>query len=374
MTKSLEKRPIRERKTGIIIFRVPPAIEAELGHYLDPTSKLGSIGKVARKIMLEALAERENKRRLEALNVNNLLSEVLQGEAEQTLARLPANSFAACVTSPPYWRKRDYGHPDQLGRERTPEQYVERLARIMMKVHRVLKDDGTLWLNIDDTYWHGELAGIPWRLALELQRRGWHWRAEIVWHKMAKPEAAKDRPTRAHEAVLLFSKRRDYFYNFEAMLEPHDHPFALDCIQKARTAGLTERPAFNPFSKEQRQRNGVRGISRAEMGALMNPNGKNGRDVWSLTPARETGDHLAVMPVALAQKCIRAGSSSGDVVIDPFCGSGTTGIAALALGRKFVGIELLRRFADSSRERLDLAMAASCIEQVAPTPGPVGES
>jgi DNA methylase len=181
MTKTLEKRPIRERKTGIIIFRVPPAIEAELGHYLDPGSKLGSIGRVARKIMLEALVERENERRLEGLIVNKLLThEVLQGEAEETLARLRANSFAACVTSPPYWRKRDYGHRDQLGRERTPEQYVERLARTLAQVYRVLKDDGTLWINIDDSYWHGELAGIPWRLALELQRRGWHWRAESV--------------------------------------------------------------------------------------------------------------------------------------------------------------------------------------------------
>jgi site-specific DNA-methyltransferase (adenine-specific) len=356
MTKTLKKRQLRERKTGIIIFRVPPAIEAELGHHLDPGSKLGSIGKVARKIMLEALSERENKRRLESLNVNKIHSEVLEGEAEETLARLPANSFAACVTSPPYWHKRDYGHRDQLGRERTPEQYVERLARTLAQVHRVLKDDGTLWINIDDSYRYGELAGIPWRLALELQRRGWHWRAEIVWHKTAKPEGAKDRPTRSHEAVLLFSKRREYFYDYEAMLEPHDHPFAIDCVRKAQSAGLTGRPRFNPFSKAERLLKGVSGVTRAELGSLMNPKGKNGRDVWSITPARgDTGDHSAVMPVELAERCIKASSRLGDVVLDPFCGSGTTGMAALGLSRKFLGIELLKKFADASRQRLRMA-------------------
>jgi DNA modification methylase len=354
MLKTTAERPKRERQTEIVIFRISRTIEAQLCNYLDPASRLGSPGKIARKMMLEALAEHEKHRRLAALNVNKIDShEVLEGEAEQVLSHLPAKSFNICVTSPPYWKKRDYGHPDQLGRERTPEQFIERLTRILMQVHRVLKDDSTLWLNLDDSYFHGQLQGIPWRLALELQRRGWHWRAEIVWTKTPKPEKATNRPTRAHEPVLLFSKRRSG-YQFEN-LEPHDHPFALDCLKKAKEAGLKGRPAFNPFSKQERRRNGVRGISRAEMGSLMNPNGKNGRDVWSITPSRESGEHAAVMPGELAERCIRAGSRPGDIVLDPFCGFGTVGDCALKLGRRFLGIELLKRFADSSRQRLDMA-------------------
>jgi DNA modification methylase len=152
---------------------------------------------------------------------------------------------------------------------------------------------------------------------------------------------------------LLFSKRRDYFYDYEGVLEPHDHPFALDCLHKAKEAGLTGRPASNPFKKEERLAKGIKGMTRAEMGQFLNPNGRNGRDIWAITPVRDSSDHSAVMPVELAERCIKAGTRPGEIVLDPFCGSGTTGVAALNLGRRFVGIELLRRFAEGSRERLD---------------------
>jgi site-specific DNA-methyltransferase (adenine-specific) len=353
MMKTPEKRPKRERRTQIMIFRVSRTIEAQLSNYLDPASGVNSTGKAARKLMLEALAEREKQRRFSRLNVNKMAShEVLEGEAEQVLSQLPGKCFNVSVTSPPYWRKRDYGHRDQLGRERTPEQYVQRLARILTQVHRVLKDDGTLWLNLDDTYFRGELVGIPWRVAQELQRLGWRWRAEIVWSKSPKPEPVKDRPTRAHEAVLLFSKRRDYYYDYEGVLEPHDHPFALDCIRKAQEAGLTGRPSYNPFKKEERQAKGSKGMTRAEMGLLLNPSGKNARDVWSITPGRDASEHSAVMPVELAERCVRAGTRPEEIVLDPFCGSATTGIAALKLGRRFVGIELVPRFVRLAQETL----------------------
>jgi site-specific DNA-methyltransferase (adenine-specific) len=227
-----------------------------------------------------------------------------------------------------------------------------------MEVFRVLKEDGTLWLNVDDTYRYGELAGIPWRLALELQRRGWFWRGEIVWAKIPKPEPVKNRPTRAHEPVLLFSKRRDYFYDYDGVLEPHDNPWAIDCIKKAQEAGLKGRPKANPFSKAERQSRKTKGMSRAEFGVLMNPAGKNGRDVWSITPAREQGEHSAVMPFGLAERCIRAGSRTGDLVLDPFSGMATTGVAALKLGRRFVGVELVPRFVRLGNENLDMAAQA----------------
>jgi DNA modification methylase len=354
--KSLQNRPLRERKTGIICFRVPPTVEAQLSEYLAESPGTKSIDRIARKIVLEALEKREKQRSIAGLNVNNLPSHtVLPGEAEDILARLPTGCFAACVTSPPYWKKRDYGHQEQLGREHTIEQYVDRLARVLMEVHRVLKDDGTLWLNIDDTYRYGELAGIPWRLALELQRRGWCWRGEIVWAKTPKPEAVKNRPTRAHEPLLMFSKRRDYFYDYEGVLEPHDNPYTLDCLQKAREAGVNGRPQTNVFKAEERQAKRSQRISRAEMGALMNPAGKNGRDVWTITPARDAATHSAIMPVELADRCIKAATKPGDVVLDPFCGSATTGIAALKLGRRFIGIELVPRFVRLAKEKLEVA-------------------
>jgi DNA modification methylase len=155
--------------------------------------------------------------------------------------------------------------------------------------------------------------------------------------------------------VLLFSKRRDYFYDYDGVLEPHDNPWAIDCIKKAQEAGLKGRPKANPFSKAERQSRKTKGMSRADFGVLMNPAGKNGRDVWSITPAREQGEHSAVMPLELAERCIRAGTRPGDVVLDPFSGMATTGVAALKLGRRFVGVELIPRFVRLGNENLDMA-------------------
>jgi DNA modification methylase len=351
--KPVLEKPKRERQTQIINFRVPPSVEARLASHQDAANGITSPDKVARNFLLEALADREERRRLAGFDTAKLTSfEVFEGEAGRVLAHLPPKFSQTCVTSPPYWRQRDYRHRDQLGRERTPEHYVNRLVEVFMEVHRVLRDDGTLWVNLDDTYWHKQLAGIPWRLALELQRRGWWWRAEIVWAKASTPEAVKDRPTRAHESVLLFSKRQRYYYDYEAVLEPHNSSWALDCIQKAQASGIAGRPQNNPFSKDQRRANGRQGITRADFGALMNPNGRNRRDVWSFTAAKNRGCHSAVMPLALAELCIRAGSAEGDVVLDPFCGTGTTGAAALKLGRKFVGVDLIKRFVEETRRCL----------------------
>ena len=356
MRKALFEPP-KERKTAIIHFRVPSSVEASLSAQIDPTTRLRSIHDVARALTLQALAERERQRQLRTLDVYNLKEyALLDGDAGRLLPHLPARAFRTCITSPPYWRQRNYSnHPDQIGQEYDPAQYVNRLADIFTHIHRLLTDDGTLWVNIDDTYKNKELMGIPWRLALELQRRGWHWRAEIVWSKASTPEPVKDRPTRAHEAVLLFSKKRNYFYDFNAILEPHDSEWAIDCIRKAQASGLSARPKTNPFSKDKRQVNSMKGITRAEYGTLMNPNGKNKRDVWSINTEKFRGSHSAVMPVALAKVCVLAGSRPGDIVLDPFAGTGTTGAAALENGRRFIGIDLVPRFVRMAHERLKLA-------------------
>lgn len=358
--KPVSLEPPRERKSTIIHFRVPSSVEASLSAYINPATRIRSIHDVARILTLQALAERERQRQLRTCDVYTLKDYMLlDGDACRVLPHLPAKAFRACITSPPYWRKRNYGgHPEQVGQELTPEQYINRLADIFTHVHRALTDDGTLWVNIDDSYRYKELVGIPWRLALELQRRGWHWRAEIVWAKASTPEPVKDRPTRAHEAVLLFSKKRNYFYDYNAILEPHDSKWAIDCIRKAKETGLTGRPKTNPFSKDRRQANGMKGITRAEYGTLMNPNGKNKRDVWTINTEKFRGTHSAVMPLALAKLCVLAGSKPGDILLDPFAGTATTGAAALENGRRFVGIELLPRFVRTAKARLTLVTGA----------------
>lgn len=152
----------------------------------------------------------------------------------EALTKLPPALCEMRLTSPPYWKQRDYGHHNQIGQERSPERYIGRLGDVFDEVYRVLPKDGTLWVVIDDSYYREQLVGIPWRLAFELQRRGWFWRAEIVWVKASTPEACKDCLTRAPEAVRLFSKRRaGYSYDYEVILEPHDNPWAIDCIKKA---------------------------------------------------------------------------------------------------------------------------------------------
>lgn len=283
---------------------------------------------------------------------------VLEGEALTMLHELNDSKANTCVTSPPYWRKVDYKHPDQLGWEKTPEQFVSRLANIFDGVKRVLRDDGTLWVVIDDTYFKKELAGVPWLLAFEMKRRGWIWRAEIVWAKPGcKPEAAKDRPTRSHESVLLFTKKRAGYY-FNQMLDPHTNPWAIDCIKKAQETGQTERPRSNPFSKEERRAKGTSGITRAEYGALMNPDGKNKRDVWTVKTKWFKKLHFAVYPEELIEPCIKACCPPGGLVIDPFAGAGTTGIVAVRNGMNFVGIELVPESAKLAREEIKLALQA----------------
>ena len=270
------------------------------------------------------------------------------GNSLEVLRTLPDASAQCCVTSPPYWGLRDYGHPEQIGQERTPERFAEQLVKVFAEVRRVLRDDGTLWLNIGDSYhnvrtWNGgaqigqavhgrkvhgqpasggsgaanrshrlpglkekDLIGVPWIVAMALRLDGWHLRSSIIWHKPnPTPESMKDRPTRAHEYVFLLTKRPNYYYN---------HEDARD-------------------TEEGRDRN------------LQN--------VWSISPFQYPAAHHAVMPPALADRCIRAGSRAGDVILDPFAGAGTTGVVARRLQRDFVGIELNPDFATIARHRID---------------------
>lgn len=282
------------------------------------------------------------------------------GDCRVILPELPADTFDCCVTSPPYFGMRDYGHPDQIGAETTPQEYVAQLVGVFAEVRRVLRPDGTLWLNIGDAYAsdgkHGgetsgkqaylgdsdrkrggrhkrrtglknkDLIGLPWMVAFALRADGWWLRSEIIWHKPnVLPESVRDRPTRAHEHVFLFSKSASYFYDKDAIAEPAK--FAGQTVRTNGSDGMEHNKDGN------RTREGMRrGVVVGDM--------RNARSVWSIPSEPFDDAHFAVMPSALAVRCVLAGSRLGGIVLDPFFGSGTVGEVAEQFGRRWFGIDL----------------------------------
>lgn len=256
------------------------------------------------------------------------------------LATGPAGSIQCCVTSPPYFGQRDYKHAEQIGRESTPAAYVTELVGVFRAVRRVLKDDGTLWLNLGDTMRAKQLQMMPARVALALQADGWYLRSSIVWHKPnPMPESCNDRPTSAYEFVYLLTKKPNYYYDADAIAEAsitgdNRRPYtsqgakALD----GRDVWHSGRPRDNPDATK-----------------------RNARNVWTIPPKPFRGAHFATMPPDLVERCILAGSRPGQTVLDPFAGAGTTALVAARLGRHSVGIELNPEYVEMARKRLGLA-------------------
>jgi DNA modification methylase len=316
------------------------------------------------------------------------------GDSLTVLQTLPAASVQCCVTSPPYWGLRDYGHDGQIGLEETPEQYVSRLVAVFAEVRRVLADDGVLWLNLGDSYAattkggggtgkgtlncglkHNEsstnrqktgsrkyalsnglkpkdLVGIPWRVAFALQADGWYLRSDTIWHKPnPMPESVRDRPTKAHEYVFMLSKRARYFWDQEAVREP----ISETTIKKGgyRADGTSSYPENRTVTAKDWNVANLSGNMKAGRRVTINPLGRNTRSVWTIPTQPYSGAHFAVMPPALADRCIKSGSRVGDTVLDPFSGAGTTGMVARRLRRQYVGIELNPEFADMARQRID---------------------
>lgn len=273
---------------------------------------------------------------------------ILQGDALEELRKLPDKCCSVCVTSPPYYNARDYGAADQLGTESSPEEYTRKLVEAFREVARVLKDDGTLWLNIGDSYARHiedggikrkDLIGIPWLLALALRSDGWYLRADIIWNKPnAMPESAKDRPARSHEYVFLLSKAAAYYYDAEAVKEL---AVGYDPKKPGRKRGNAKTfRGSTAYTHDQAKANSAE-VDRGSHGLQKNETGKrNRRDVWTIATRPYKGAHLSTFPEELAKICILAGSKPGDTVLDPFSGSGTTGAAALKEGRNYIGIEI----------------------------------
>jgi len=307
------------------------------------------------------------------------LNHIYQGNVLDRLKDLTDRSVQCVVTSPPYWGLRDYGSDGQLGLEETPEKFVENLVKVFREIKRVLKDDGTVWLNLGDSYasnhstgtkdsdtgWtHGsvsrgyqaraggsgigslkskDLVGIPWRVAFALQADGWYLRQDIIWHKPnPMPESVTDRCTKAHEYIFLLSKSAKYFYDADAIAEE-------SVTQENRPNGVVREREYNYESKRNNNPKTYLSTERPK-GYFKGKHGdkafravretRNKRSVWRINTKPYKEAHFAVFPEELPTLCIKAGSKEGDVVLDPFFGSGTTGWVAQRLGRAWIGVEL----------------------------------
>jgi DNA modification methylase len=303
--------------------------------------------------------------------------QLVVGDCLETMKGLDAGSVQCCVTSPPYLGLRDYGHPDQIGLEETPDAYVAKLVDVFREVKRVLRDDGTVWVVIGDSYattptgnmgtkskLNGaytsetytrtiaeqytkhtrppipvglkpkDLIGIPWMVAFALRADGWWLRSDIIWHKPnPMPESVTDRPTKAHEYIFLLSKSKSYFYDADAIRE-----------ENAGILPYGDKRNFKMNNESAQGRHGkgsmFAGGTREEYIEKYYTNGRNRRSVWTVTTKPYAEAHFATFPEALIEPCILAGSKVGDTVLDPFCGSGTTLAVALRHGRNGIGIEL----------------------------------
>ena len=316
---------------------------------------------------------------------------IYPGDCLTTLRSLPDGAARCCVTSPPYWGLRDYGVAGQLGLEPTPDAYVAGMVEVFREVRRVLSDDGTLWLNLGDSYAGGggfsptspsniagakqttakgsikgaikpqgvvkpkDLVGIPWRVAFALQADGWYLRSDIIWHKPnPMPESVKDRPTKAHEYVFLLSKRERYYYDAGAIAEPAtfpDGPNSPESIASPFGQGFTRRAKSGNVA---RKMGAERGRPGSHLGGSIPWEGatRNARSVWSIATQPYPEAHFATFPEELPSRCIRAGSAPGDTVLDPFGGSGTTGAIAVGLGRSAILCELNPTYIDLARQRI----------------------
>ncbi len=267
---------------------------------------------------------------------------ILNGDAVTVLKRLRSGSINMCVTSPPYFGLRDYGHDGQIGLEPTPEEFVKSLVNVFREVRRALRDDGTLWLNLGDSYGKNkQLMGIPWRVAFALQADGWYLRQDIIWNKPnPMPESVTDRCTKAHEYIFLMSKSPRYYFDADAIREPSVQPAKLH----GKGGALTTRG-------EQGYAN-ASGAQRDNSGGYGTDGFRNKRSVWTVTTRPYAGAHFATFPPALIEPCILAGCPEGGTVLDPFGGSGTTGAVAKQNRRKAVLIELNPDYIPLIRERV----------------------
>lgn len=278
--------------------------------------------------------------------------EILNGDALEMIDSIPDGSLQTTVTSPPYFGLRKYSDDDprEVGNEESIDQYVNRLKSLFEKIWHKTKDDGTLFLNLGDSYVDNQLMGIPWRVALALSDVGWVLRSDIIWRKSnAMPSSVKNRFTVDHEYVFFFAKRKkDYAFYQDAVREPHV-TFSEDSKMRGGRNHLGKRGG----TPEQGKNAGNPNLHTGRWDQAFHPLGRNKRTVWDIPLGKFRGAHFAVFPEKLVETCITAASVPGDTIFDPFTGSGTTGIVALRMGRNFVGTELVKEYAELATKRLE---------------------
>jgi DNA modification methylase len=274
---------------------------------------------------------------------------VLCGDSRIAIENLAPQSVDTIVTSPPYFSQRDYYHPDQIGSETTPETYITNLVSVFRAAKRVLKDTGTLWVNLGDKYQDGELCGMPWRCALALVQDGWILRSDIIWHKPnAMPSSVKTRPTTDHEYIFMFSKSKTYYYDADSIREPH-----VTFSENSKMKGGRGHFGKNGGTPENGKNKGNQNLHHGQWDKAFHPKGRNKRTVWNVPLSKFRDAHFAVFPEALVEPCVLAGSPKGGVVLDPFFGSGTTGLVAKKNQRSFIGIELNPEYCEMAKSRLE---------------------
>lgn len=317
---------------------------------------------------------------------NNLeLNKTYNESCLDTLNRIPNNYLDCVVTSPPYWNLRDYGVNGQIGLEKTPEEYVEKMVQIFQEIKRALNPMGTVWLNLGDSYASGkgdcfnpgggkeslgakrkesgahplsrgnvsdlkksglkakDLCGIPWRVAFALQADGWYLRSDIIWHKPnAMPESVTDRPTKNHEYIFLLTKSAKYYYDQKAILEPYTEPMN-------RWGGENLVPNGKSYWDQ-----GTGQQTYRHRNMRPDPEGRNKRTVWTVTTKPFKEAHFAVYPPDLIRPCVLAGCPVGGIVYDPFMGSGTTAEVAILNNRKYIGSELNGEYIKLQEKRLGM--------------------
>lgn len=279
------------------------------------------------------------------------INAIHSGQILEVMPRMPSESVHCIITSPPYYSQRDYCVPGQIGNEKSPAEYVQRLQEAFFQCRRVLKENGTLWLNLGDKYQNGELLGLPWRVALALKDDGWMLRSDIIWRKPnAMPSSVKNRPTTDHEYIFLFAKSQNYYYDVDAIREPHV-TFTPESLMKGGRNHFGKRNG----TPENGKNDGNSNLHDARWDQAFHPKGRNRRTVWDIPLAKFRGTHFAVFPEKLVELCLLAGCPENGIVLDPFIGSGTTAVVAQRLGRKYIGIDINPEYCKLARSRLEQA-------------------
>ena len=277
------------------------------------------------------------------------VNRVICGDSAKQLQKLPSECIDCVVTSPPYFQQRDYDQvAGQIGNEKKPQEYVDRLKVILDEVHRVLKPRGTLWLNLGDKFKNGTQLGMPWRVALALIDDGWILRNEVIWHKPnAMPSPARNRLTVDHETLFFFVKQSDYFYEADKIREPH-----VTFSEQSKMKGGRGHFGKRGGTPEKGKNSGSSNLHDGRWDQAFHPKGRNKRTVWKIPLSKNRDAHFAVFPKPLVETCIQAGCPESGIVFDPFCGTGTTLCVAKALGRDYLGIDCSKNYCTMARNHL----------------------